>query len=393
MGEELPAVRFLLVENIPFHTTVPDLSSLFRHFGEVRRTHLFRFPGRYTTYDLNAGLLEFPDVVPPELVRQLKTARYGICGCALQVTPFEDIALFQASGLIVDIHPDEFRDKIEPSLTRFGCLNNNQFIQPQEEVLKAHLLRFRDERVLQEFIESNQGYRIYRLIGWNQKVFTLPDDILDKPPILKDFRLIHCGKSYDIFKSTAALFSEVIKNCEADFLAVPDVPGPFNMIVDFFNLHKIVVTPETVDFLKAVAAFLRINEILSAIGGNDRPSLTVRNVAEICEMPDRFEFKAPDLVRFIATNLMDLVQIKQLNKIPIDFISQAIELAAGEEEVHDTLIDVVMAVEGDSQVMAGLLRFLDPLKIGPHVLAGFFKDAAIDLNRIRDFVRRAVLRT
>jgi hypothetical protein len=97
------------------------------------------------------------------------------------VTPFNDIALFDASGLIVDIHPDEFRDKIEPSLARFGCLNNNQLIQPQEEVLKAHLLRFRDGGVLREFIESNAGYRIYRLIGWNQKVFAPPDDILDRP--------------------------------------------------------------------------------------------------------------------------------------------------------------------------------------------------------------------
>jgi hypothetical protein len=205
--------------------------------------------------------------------------------------------------------------------------------------------------------------------------------------------LIHCGKSYDIFKSTAALFSDVIKKCEADFLAVPDVPGPFNMIVDFFNLRKIFATPETFDFLRAMAGFLKIGEILSAIGGNERTSLTVKNIAEICEMPDRFGFKIPDLIQFIATNIVDLVQMKQLNKIPIDFISQAVELAAGEEEAHDALLDAVMAVEGDSQVRAGLLQFLDPLKIGPQTLARFFKDAAIDLNRIREFVRRAVLRT
>jgi hypothetical protein len=198
--------------------------------------------------------------------------------------------------------------------------------------------------------------------------------------------------SYHIFKSTAALFSEVIKNCDADFLAVPDVPGPFNMIVDFFNLHKVFVTPETFDFLRVMAGFLQITEIINAIGGRERPCLMVKNIADICAISDRFEFKGQDLVRFIATNITDLAQMKQLNKIPIDFISQAVELAAGEEETHDALLEVVMAVEGDPQVRARLLQFLDPLKIGPQTLARFFKDAGIDLNRIREFVRRAVLR-
>jgi hypothetical protein len=72
MGEEPEFVRFLLVENVPFHTTAPDLSFLFRDLGAVLTAHPFRF----ATYDLNAALLEFRDCIPPDAVRQLKTARF-----------------------------------------------------------------------------------------------------------------------------------------------------------------------------------------------------------------------------------------------------------------------------------------------------------------------------
>jgi hypothetical protein len=207
---------------------------------------------------------------------------------------------------------------------------------------------------------------------------------------LYDFQLIWREKSFGVIRNVASGLSKTILKTTSSSLVVPDLAGPFEMIIDFLRLKEILVTPETEIFLFLMSSFLDIPSIFEPLEeGCAKPCISNLPLYYEVVVPGTFYFVL--VCDFIAANLTELLECDALQDVPVPFAERVLKLCSEKLENHDVLIQLIMSLKlRNVGELGGLLTFVEPAKVSRHTLVSLISNPVVDLDflLIRRFLGR-----
>lgn len=381
--------KYALLENLPFLATISDIDKIFSKFAPIDQVHLFQFKGEYFIYDIKSAIIVFSTKLSSAATNEMQTEKFKLCNEEIKVTILEQIDEYEATAILYDINPKMFKEKIQPTLRSCGSLNTCE-VTPQKGVnLSAYVVRFISPESIEQFIKKAHDFKIQPLITPKSYSFNIPKkcikSIKDMTELF-DFYLMHCGKKYGVIRSIARSLSKTIDECESDSIDLPDMRGPIEMITDYLLLQDVIVTPETEQFLYTMASFLRIDSLLNKIGQLNDFHFDISNAAALCSIIQPNSLQYDKIIRFIASNIDDLIENKTIEQIPYNFAASAIERAAPKMEIHDPFLRMITALSIKRGERRELLKFVNPHRISNEALCNFIRDTGINLNKIRPFL-------
>ena len=186
---------------------------------------------------------------------------------------------------------------------------------------------------------------------------------------LNDFTLLYMDTRYTVYRETAAALSSKIAECKHDYLRVPPLAGPFQLIVDFLNLAEVAITPETKKFVFVMASFLGIPELLEHAKVGIDELLTLENaVATAMVVPYQETKESENLCQFIADNLADIVALDLGMSVDKGYASRIMNLVK-DSETHDPLVLFLMTLE--SEHVSELIKCVDKERVSKETLEEF----------------------
>jgi hypothetical protein len=311
----------------------------------------------------------------------------------LQVTIYNDLQPFEASGLLLDVSRTHFTEELSPFFTKLNCDHMNEVISENGAFNGAFALRFRNIQDLERAITECPKALLVPMLSPNRHRYD-PSGIvpLGVSPLdsLYDFQLIWHGKSYGIIKSIARGLSQTISRSTSASLVVPNLIGPFEMIVDFLRLEQIVITPETELFLERMAHFLEIEMISKPLCNRPSTSLNVSNLPVFFEVVPPGSSYFDEVCQFVARNLKEIKEGGTLMDIPFDVAQRVLEHFAPDLLSHNELLPLILALNLDPERLGEMLVFVDTAKVSHDVLATFVSNPVVDLGGegVRDFLSR-----
>lgn len=384
---------YLFVENLPKFITKKEISSYFKKIIQLpQEIYLFNFRGNSFFYDLQAALLSFKSDSSEALSELSKKEDLILSSHKLQVTLKTEITEFLSTLIFYDISQNQFKNNVMPLIPKFGAASIMQ-IATESLSITGYIVRFPSISQANGALSFFQDYKVEPILKQKNLNFSLPNStfkVLPKMTGLFDFHLIYFGKKYGVFRCLASKLSETIDNCQSNELVLPNYEGPINLIIDYLNLQEVVISPETENFLNNMASFLGIPEIIQKLNNSNQQLMCIRNALSLIHVIVPGSHQYDDFCYFLASNVEDLVDEDQLKDIPLHYAQKIFELSASQLDSHDCLMQIIIDNDFEGPAKRELLRFIDVKKVSYKILAKFFETSSIDLNKIRNFVEKAI---
>ena len=374
MSEE--PISYCFVENLPLNTTEQEVWDLYRVFGRIQCVSMLRFQTELTVYDFQAAVIKFDpsSFRTPEKETRLVEAVVVLRNHVLRTMPLGNLARLTPTAILLDVDPCYFDARIAP----FWCLNVSQFLTNYKHHLVGYVVRFANAAACTAFLEKWKDSQAHALIDSDSRV-AFPNSLT--PPRktceaadatmkkLNDFTLLYMDTRYTVYRETAAALSSKIAESKHDYLRVPPLAGPFQLIVDFLNLAEVAITPETKKFVFVMASFLGIPELLEHAKVGIDELLTLENaVATAMVVPYQETKESENLCQFIADNLADIVALDLGMSVDKGYASRIMNLAK-DSETHDPLVLFLMTLE--SEHVSELIKCVDKERVSKETLEEF----------------------
>ena len=369
-------VNYCFVENLPLNTTEQEVWDLFRAFGRIQCVSMLRFQTELTVYDFQAAVIKFdPSSIRTEAkIARLMEAVIVFRNHVLRTMPLGSLAQLTPTAILLDVDPCYFDARIAP----FWCLNVSQFLTNYQHHLVGYVVRFANAAACTAFLEKWKDSQAHALIDSDSRVafpksLTPPRKTCEAADAtmkkLNNFTLLSMDTRYTVYRETAAALSSKIAECKQDYLRVPPLVGPFQLIVDFLNLAEVAITPEAKKFVFIMASFLGTPELLEAARVGVDELLTLENaVATAMVVPYQQTKEAENLCQFIADNLADIVALDLGMSVHKGYASRILDLAS-QSETHDPLLLFLMTLEPGHA--SELIKCVDKQRVSKETLEEF----------------------
>lgn len=383
---------YLFVENLPKLITKKEIFTFFKNkLQPPQEIFHFNFRGSSFFYDLQAALLSFK-FDNPDNAETLEKSELILNGYKLRVSIKNEITEFQSTLIFYDIAQSIFKNNILPTIPKFGFSSIFQ-INTESQSLTGYIIRFSSVSQAKGALSCFHEYNVEPILKQKNYNYSLPNStfkVLPKMSALFDFFLIYFGKRYGVFRCLASKLSETIDACQSNEIVLPNYEGPISLIIDYLNLQEIVISPETENFINNMASFLGIPGIIQKLSKSNQQSMCIANANSLIHVIIPGSHQYDDFCTFLASNIEDLISEEKLSDIPLHYAQKIVELAAPTLESHDALVQLVINVNFEGQAKRELTKYIDPKKVSTRMLAKFFKFSNFDLNKIRDFVEKAI---
>ena len=386
-----PKKCFAFIENLPLCTTKKDLFEVFNKYGRIIFNHIFRIKHEGSVFDFQSALLQF-DVDTPSFDSISKnTIKIG--GRQLKVTVRESINDIKSVGILFDVDPLEFNNEIKDKLSNLGAYNINQILFPSSNGKTSYIFSFNNQFSLSNARSSLPDNDIELLLPEETQHFSVPCEQFQNISHMKDlfdFYLIHFGVRYGVIRSIASSLSSTIANSETNFVLLPDIVGPIDLIVDFLLLQPVRVPSESEHFFLSISEFLGINYITQRVSFSYDMTLRVSNAIALSSTATTDE-ELTFICKFIALHLDYFVTHGTISSIPMHIAERVMSIASIDSVTHDSLLSMIeMVCASTSTKLKYLLKYIDISKLSRDRVSRFLLEGTININDIREFLVKLI---
>lgn len=373
-----------LVESIPNYLSQDDIYKAFTPFGEIKYIQIFNFTHRNENYYLYSGIVIFSKSDKFALKRRISIPINDV-NISLKITIKTETTDLESTALLFNVsNPVKTFLKLEPySISRrYEISNDTKYKNP------AYILIFQNHESMINAIQHFDDLEIQPIICDRRlkKTIVRPEytyEEFEKNESLYDFYLIHFGNKYPLIRGIAKHLSKKINECKDNFIEMPDVPGPIQIVVDYLLLKKVMINPDANEFISYIFSFLGIKQILDP--KKNIQNININNVIDYAKTKSNV-FNFDYIVEYISSNLDVLVNKKLISQIPSEFIQPILEYASMNNENHDSMLLALSMFDIDNILLSKYIKYVDPKKLTKEAIHQFLYSETVNLNNYRDLI-------